>query len=80
MLTKLQYFTPTSIHVRHIDAPVREVILMGRWPQAGKCWTSGACLVRVTTGPIAWRWYLSTKYRTHSTSTLPQCGKVALEI
>ena len=47
---------PPSL-LQHIDAPVRAVILRGRWPQAGKYWTPDACLVRVTTRHIGWRWY-----------------------
>ena len=33
--------------MQQIDAPVHGVILRGLWPQAGKYWTQGACLVRV---------------------------------
>ena len=35
-------------------APLCPVILRGRWPQAGKYWTPGACLVRVTNRLIGW--------------------------
>ena len=49
-------FPPSLIH--QIDAPLCAVILRGRWPQAGKYWTPGACLVRMTGGHIGWRWYI----------------------
>ena len=45
--------------IQQVVAPVCPVILRGRWPQAGKYWTPGACLVRMTGGHIGWRWYLS---------------------
>ena len=45
---------PPPILIQQIDAPVHAVILRGRWPQAGKYWTPGACLVRVTGGHIGW--------------------------
>ena len=45
--------------LQQVVAPLCPVILRGRWPQAGKYWTPGACLVRVTDRHIGWRWYFS---------------------
>ena len=44
---------PQASLIQQVDAHVCAVILRGRWPQAGKYWTPGACLVRVTTRHIA---------------------------
>ena len=48
--------------IQQVVAPLCAVILRGRWPQAGKYWTPGACLVRMTNRHIAWRWYLISGY------------------
>ena len=54
--TNLPHFPQNFI--QQIVAPLCPVILRGRWPQAGKYWTPGACLVRMTGGHIARRWYV----------------------
>ena len=55
MLTKT--INPQTTLIQHINAHVHAVILRDKWPQTGKYWTLGACLVRVTGRHIGWRWY-----------------------
>ena len=55
-----KYFIPEQVLYSRLMPPF--VILRGRWPQADYFWSQTACLVRVTSRHIAWRWYAEYVY------------------